>query len=175
MQSPSSTGPGDGKGADSERGPGLPSGPQQDPQVISDDEAFDDTPPPVNILSHEEEQMGLWTHVVPGTRSDGEDIETFGEHPWHRQFLHGWISGKKGGGRKGAYHQWMEYRRRNQEAADELARQQGRLPTGRHRPGWQTTKGKGRGRKGGKGWNFANWDDRKREYHSLWQNRAEEE
>ena len=104
----------------------------------------------MNILSHEEEQMGLWTHVVPRTRSDGEDIEPFGEHPWHRQFLHGWISGKKGGGRKGAYHQWMEYRRRNQEAADELARQEGRRPTGRYRLGWQTTKGKGRGRKGGK-------------------------
>ena len=49
MQSSSSTGPGDGKGADSERGPGLPSGPQQGPQenycgVISEDEAFDDTP-----------------------------------------------------------------------------------------------------------------------------------
>ena len=89
------------KGADSERGPGLPSGPQQSPQEdLSEDEAFDDTPPPVNILSHEEEQMGLWTHIVPGTRADGEDIEAFGEHPWHRQFLHGWISGKKGGGRK---------------------------------------------------------------------------
>ena len=105
MQSSSSTGLGEGKGADRERGPGLPSGPQQGPQetycgVISEDEAFDDAPPPLNILSYEEEQMGLWTHIVPGTRADGEDIEAFGQHPWHREFLIGWISRQKGGGRK---------------------------------------------------------------------------
>ena len=68
----------------------------------------------------------------------------------------------------------MDYRWRNQEAANELARQEGRLPTGRHRPGWKQNNPKGQGR-GGKGWHFANWDDKKKMYHALWQNRAEEE
>ena len=101
MYSSTSTGLGDGKGADRERGPGLSSGPQQSPQEDwSDDESFDYTDPPLNLLTHEEEQMGLWTHIVPGTRADGEDIEAFGQHPWHREFLIGWISRQKGGGRK---------------------------------------------------------------------------
>ena len=92
LYSSTSTGLGDGKGADRERGPGLSSGPQQSHQEDwSDDESFDYTDPPLNILSHEEEQMGLWTHVIPGTREDGEDIEPVGTHTWLRQFLHGHI------------------------------------------------------------------------------------
>ena len=54
MQSSSSTGLGEGQGTDKERGPGLPSGPQEEYcGVISEEEAFDDTPPLVNVLTEE--------------------------------------------------------------------------------------------------------------------------
>ena len=105
MQSSSSTGLGEGQGTDKERGPGLPSGPQEEYcGVISEEEALNHPTPHADaqdeeFFVEEEEEEDPWGHV-PGARSDGEDIEPFGNHPWHRQFLQGWISGKKGGGRK---------------------------------------------------------------------------
>ena len=57
LYSSTSTGLGDGKGADRERGPGLSSGPQQSHEEDwSDDESFDHTDPPMKIMSREEEQ-----------------------------------------------------------------------------------------------------------------------
>ena len=118
--------------------------------------------------------MDLWWYIIPGTREDGEDIEPVGTHTWLSQFEQGHISRMKGKGRKGAWHEWQDFLRREREKAEEQARREGRRPTGRHRPGWKLDNPKGQGR-GGKGWHFANWDDKKRMYHSLWQNRAEEE
>ena len=100
---------------------------------------------------------------MPGARSDGEDIEPFGCHPWHRLFLEGQTAAQKGGGKKGAHYQWKEDRRLQQEGVAAWFLAHGELPTGRHR--WQTTKGRGKGQKSGKGWTF----------HMLYQNRAEDE
>ena len=92
------------------RGPGLSSGPQESHQEDrSDDESFDHADPPINILSREEEQMGLWWYIIPGTREDGEDIEPVGTHTWLSQFEHGHISRMKGKGRKGAWHEWQNF------------------------------------------------------------------
>ena len=80
----------------------------------------------------------------------------------------------KGKGRIGAWHEWQNFLWHQREKAEEQARRDWRRPTGRHRPGWQLDNPKGQGRVG-KGWHFANWDDKKEMYHALWQNRAEEE
>ena len=146
-----------------ERGPGLSSGPQE-----SEQENRSDVEPIITILprrteqeilAYEKEQMDLWWWIIPGTKEDGSDIDPPGVHTWLKAYEDGPIAQQTGGGRTGAWHQWRYELWEQRQQLEEQAQLNQRRPTGRHRPGWyQRPKGHG---KVGKGWHFANWDDRK--------------